>query len=214
MFTTLLVKEIIALCFLFLLSSIWSEDNVRFGYVLVPLTGAFFWWAGFLPFAYLTTIIPLVIFMGIISFLRAQLKYKWGFIGTNSGILYKIVFYLIMVQLAIGYVNSLGMFATDMAVADTNEYTTYTLTKANDTFYQSSSGIEFVDMFNDAAKLAWSLFKVLWSMLGAVFLIYPTLVHTFGMPASLSALVQAGIYIVYALELINMVYKPYKPAEV
>lgn len=214
MFSSVILLELIALLFLFLLSSVWSEENVRFGYVLVPFMAAFFWWAGFLPFAYLTTVIPLIIFMGVISFMRAQLKVKWGFFGTGGGILYKIVFFLIMIQLAIGYVNGLEIFAGDVAIAPENAYTTYNLTTANSTFSQSSYGIDAIDAISNGMQMAWTMFKVLWTMLAAVFIIYPTLVGVFGIPPSLSILLQAGIYIIYALELVNMIYKPYKVAEV
>jgi hypothetical protein len=214
MFSMGLGLEIIALSFIFLLASIWSEENVRFGYVLVPLMAAFFWWAGFLPFAYLTTVIPLLIFMGVISFMRAQLKVKWGFYGTGGGILYKLVFFLIMVQLAIGYVNGLGLFTTNIAAAPQNQYTTYNITTANSTFAPVSSGLDIADAISNGAKMMWMMFSVLWSMLSSVFLIYPTLVNTFGIPASLSLILQAGIYVIYGLELVNMVFKPSKSVEV
>jgi len=214
MFSSVIVLEIIALCFLFLLSSIWSEENVRFGYVLVPLTAAFFWWAGFLPFAYLTTIIPLLVFMGIISFLRAQAKFKLGVFGSGAGILWKLVFFLIMIQMSIGYVNGLGVFGANLAATPANEYTTYTLAAANSSFSHMSSGLWIMDVVTGGLTMVWMAFSVLWSMASAIFLIYPTLVNTFGVPASLSLIIQCGIYIVYALELINMIYKPIKPVEV
>jgi hypothetical protein len=214
MMSETLILEFIAVSFLFLLASVWSEENVRFGYVLVPLLAAFFWWAGMLPFAYLTTVIPLIIFMGVIGFMRGQLKYKWGVLGTGGGLLYKLVFYLIMIQMAIGYINGIGMFGDSFAATPSNEYTTYTLDSANDTFGDISSNLNAVDLITGGFQFVWSMFKILWSMIASVFLIYPTLVHTFGIPQSLSLVLQCGIYILYALELVNMVYKPYKVAEV
>jgi hypothetical protein len=214
MFSATLGLEIIALSFIFLLASIWSEENVRFGYVLVPLTAAFFWWAGFLPFGYLATVIPLLIFMGLIAFMRAQLKVKWGFFGTGGGILYKLVFFLIMVQMAIGYVNGMGLFNDSMAMTPSNDYTMYNITGAESQFGESSSTMSTIDMVSNGLELAWTMFRVLWSMLASVFFIYPTLVTAFGVPASLSLILQTGIYIIYALELINMVFKPSKSAEV
>jgi len=215
MISATLGLEIIALSFIFLLSSIWSEENVRFGYVLVPLMTGFFWWAGFLPFAYLTSIIPLLIFMGVISFMRAQLKVKWGFFGTGGGILFKLVFFLIMVQLAVGYVNGMGIFNENMASAPANDaYSTYTLENANESFAHASSGLDIVDAITNGIQMAWMMFRVLWSMLASIFFIYPTLVGIFGIPANLSVILQAGIYIIYALELFNMIYKPSKVVEV
>ena len=214
MFDPTFLLEIIAISFIFLLASIWSEDNARFGYVLIALLVAFFWWAGFLPYAYLTLVIPLIVFMAAIAFMRGQIKTKWGVFGTSGGLLYKVVFYLIMIQLAIGYVNGLGLFGNNFADTPSNEYTTYTLEKANSTFGSSSYGITAIDVISNGLQMMWTMFGILWSMIASVFLIYPALVNTFGIPPSLSVILQAGIYILYALELVNMVYKPYKVAEV
>jgi hypothetical protein len=208
-----LILQLISLCFLFLLSSIWSEENARFGYILVPLMAAFFWWAGFLPYAYLTTVIPLIVFMGVIAFMRSQLKYKWGVFGTSGGLIYKVVFYLIMIQMAIGYINGIGLFGGNLAATPSNEYTTYNLSTANSTFGASSYGLNAIDTVTTGLQFVWTMFGILWSMIACVFVIYPILVNTFGIPESLSLVIQCGIYILYALELINMVYKPYKVAE-
>jgi hypothetical protein len=209
-----LVLELIALSFLFLLASIWSEDNVRYGYVLVPLMAAFFWWAGFLPFAYLTSVVPLLIIMGIVTYMRSQLKYKWGVFGGGGGLLYKVVFFLIMVQLAIGYVNGLQIFIGDVAPTQTNEWTTYNLSSADQQFGESSYNMTAIDAVSNGLQLTWSMFRVLWSMISAVFFIYPLLVSTFLIPPNISVLFQAGIYILYALELVNLLYKPARLAEV
>lgn len=214
MFDPTFILGILAMGFLFLLASIWGEENARFGYILVPLLAAFFWWAGFLPYAYLTTVIPLMVFMGAIAFMRSQLKFKWGVFGTSGGLLYKVVFYLIMIQLAIGYINGIGLFSGNFAPTPVNEYTTYDLAKANSTFASASYGIAAIDMVSQGLQLIWSMFGILWSMIASVFVIYPTLVNVFGIPPNLSIILQAGIYILYALELINMIYKPYKVAEV
>lgn len=156
----------------------------------------------------------MLIFMGVISFMRAQLKVKWGFFGTGGGILYKLVFFLIMVQLAIGYVNGLGLFTENMAMTPSNAYTTYNISGAQSAFGASSSGIDVIDAVTNGMKLAWTMFGVLWSMIASVFLIYPTLVNIFGIPVNLSILLQCGIYFIYALELVNMIFKPSKSVEV
>lgn len=214
MFDSTMILEVIALCFLFLLASIWSEENARFGYVLTALMAAFFWWAGFLPFAYLTTIIPLIIFMAVFSFMRMQLKFKWGFMGTNAGILYKVVFFLIMIQMVIGYVNGMGIFTQNSIITPNNTYTGYTLTSAQNVYGNTSYNMNVMDAISNGLQIVWMAFTVLWSMLSAVFFIYPVLVNDFHVPMDLSLVIQAGIYILYGLELFNMIYKPYKAAEV
>ena len=214
MLDSIIILEVIALCFIFLISSIWSEENARFGYILIALVTMFFWWAGFLPYAYLTTVIPLILFMSIFSFMRMQLKYKWGFMGTNAGILYKIVFFLIMIQMVIGYVNSMGIFTTNSVITPNNTYTSYTLTSAQAVYGNSSYGMDVMDMISNGFQIMWMAFTVLWSMLSAVFFIYPVLVNDFHIPMELSLVIQCGIYIIYGLELFNMIFKPFKSAEV
>jgi hypothetical protein len=152
--------------------------------------------------------------MGVLSFMRAQLKVKWGFFGTGGGILFKMVFFLIMLQLAIGYVNGMGLFTNNMAATPTNEYTTYNISGAQNAFGESSNAMGVVDVVTNGLQMAWMLFRVLWSMLASVFFIYPTLVSMFGIPVDLSILLQCGIYVIYGLELINMVFKPSKAVEV
>ena len=208
----------IALCILFLASSVWSEDNVRFGYIVVPMLAGFFWLIGWIQFTYLGAVIPLVIMMGIISYLRAQLKYKYGVFGSNSGILFKIVVFLIFVQMAMGFINGMNangqLFGSNYGATPSNEFTTYTLTAANNSFKQSTSDINIVEAVADGLKIAWTMFKIIWGMFAAIFLIYPILEGVFHIPSNLSLLIQCGIYILYAAEMFTMVFKPYKPVEV
>lgn len=203
-----------SMCMLFLVSTIWSEDNIRFGYVIVPALAGIFWIIGFIQFSYLGAIIPLLFLMGIISNLRAQLKYKYGVFGSSGGLLFKIVAFVIIMQMAIGYVNGMALFSGPYAPTPENEYTSYTLQKANETYGASSSGLDVVDAIANGLSIAWMMFKVIWSMISAIFFIYPILVSSFHIPADLSLLLQCGIYMLYGAELFTMIFKPYKPVEI
>jgi len=210
---------IISLCLIFLLASIFSDENVRFGYVLVPLFAALFWFGGFLPYTYLATTIPILIFMGVIGFMRGQLKYKWGFVGTSSGILIKLVFFLIVVQLVIGYTASIGMFTDAVFATPVNDYSTYTLENAEAAFGEYSSELNITNVIANSLMMVWAIFIIIWNMMSAVFCIAPFLWNNFGLGATATGrafvlLLQAGIYVIYGLELFNMYYRPYKPLEV
>lgn len=202
------------MCLLFLLSSVWSEDNVRFGYIVVPSFAGIFWIIGWIQFSYLGAIIPLIIMMGIISYLRAHLKYKYGVFGSSGGLMFKIVAFLVILQMAIGFVNGLSLFSAPYATTPDNEYTHYTLSEANETYAQNSYGIDVVDAVANGLTITWMAFKVAWSMFAAIFFIYPTLTSAFHLPASLSLMLQCGIYMLYGAELFTMIFKPYKPMEV
>lgn len=203
----------IALCFLFLLSTIWSEDNVRYGYLIVPFMAAFFWWVGFLNYAYLGVVIPLIMVMGVIAHLRAIGKYKFGIFGSNSGLLVKIVVFLIFLQLSIGFINGIGMFDAPAITNQTNEYTGYTLTKASDVYSGQTTGLNISDAIINGWSMIWTAWTVIWGMLSAVFMIYPVLVNQFHIPPSISILLQAGIYILYGTTIFNLVFRPYQPVE-
>lgn len=205
--------QYIALCVLFVISTIWSEDNVRYGYVLVPLMAAFFWWAGFLQFAYLGVVIPLILVMGVIAHLRAIGKFKFGIFGSNSGMLVKIVVFLIFLQMSIGFVNGMGIFTTAAVVNQTNEYTGYTLTSAEAAYAGQTTGLNVADAITNGWAMIWTAWTVIWGMLSAVFVIYPVLVNQFHVPVELSILLQCGIYILYGVTVFNMIFKPYQPVE-
>jgi len=204
----------IALCLLFLVSTIWSEDNVRYGYVLVPLLAGFFWWVGFIQYPYLGVIIPLIIVMGIIAHLRAVGKYKFGIFGSNSGLLVKIVVFLIFLQMSIGFINGIGMFPGAAVANQTNDYTGYTLTKAETVYAGQTTGLNIADAITNGWNMLWTAWTVMWGMLSAVFLIYPVLVDQFHVPMALSLLLQCGIYLLYGLTIFNMIFKPYQPVEI
>jgi hypothetical protein len=203
----------IALCFLFILSTIWSEDNVRYGYVLVPLLAAFFWWVGFLNYPYLGVIIPLILVMGVIAHLRAIGKFKMGIFGSNSGMLVKIVVFLIFLQMSIGFINGIGMFSNAAIVNQSNDYTGYTLQKADTVYSGQTTNLNIGDAITNGWNMIWVAWTVVWGMLSAVFLIYPTLVDGFHIPATISALLQCGIYILYGTTVFNLIFKPYQPVE-
>jgi hypothetical protein len=196
------------------LSTIWSEENARYGVILVPLLAAFFWWAGFLNYAYLGVVIPLIMVMGVIAHLRAIGKYKFGIFGSNSGMLVKIVVFLIFLQMSIGFINGIGMFSTPAVANTTNDYTTYTLEKASTVYAGQTTGLNIADAITNGWNMIWTAWVVVWGMLSAVFLIYPVLVNQFHVPVSISILIQCGIYILYGTTIFNLIYRPYQPVEI
>lgn len=204
----------ISMAILFLLSSIWSEDNVRFGYILVPFMAGFFWLIGWIQYSYLGVVVPLIVLMGIISYLRAQLKYKYGVFGSSGGLIFKVVAFLIIMQMAIGFVNGMQLFTGPYAVTPDNEYTHYTLTAANETYKGSSTELNIVEAISNGLSIVWMMFSIMMSMFSAVFLIYPILESSFHIPQNFSFLIQCGIYILYGAELFTIIFKPYRPMEV
>lgn len=215
-----------ALCFIFLAGTIWSEDNVRFGYIFTPLVATFFWWLGWIQFAYLSTVLPALVFIGVISYLRAHLRYKFGVFGSNSSLIWKIMSFLIIMQLAILFINGMAIFNTNFAPTPQNEFTGtynnqtgkyeggYTLERAEDVYGGKIGEGTSTDTAAMILTLGWSMLAVVWSMLMAVVMLYPQMVTQFGVHPTIAAAISMGFYIMLALELFILLFKPVKPPEV
>jgi len=204
----------IAIGFLFLMSSIWSEENVRFGYVLVPFMAGFFWFIGWIQFAYLSTIIPIIIMMGLLAYLRAHLKYKYGVFGSGGSLLWKIFAFVVFLQFAIVFVNGLMIFNTIYIPTPSNDMTAYNVTSAQAVYATSTYGISIVDAVANGLSLLWTSWVVFWSMILSFFTLYPTLMTNFHVPPQLAAIISAGVYLLVAIEVFVLIYKPYRAPEV
>jgi len=205
-----------AMAFIFLIASIWGEENVRYGYVIVPLFAALFFWMGWIQFAYLAAVIPIVIFMGVFAYLRAQAKYKWGVFGSGSGILIKIIAFTVFIQFAIILVNGLYLFGsaggTPYATPN-NTFTSYSITTAQ-AAYGASTSITAIDYVTTGLTLVWNAFTQFWQIVFTFFNVYATMVNTFHVPPAVAGIISAGFYLLLAVEVFVLLFKPYRTVEV
>lgn len=204
----------ISLSLMFLVGSIWSEDNARFGYIVTALMAAFFTWFGWLQFAYLGTVIPIIIMIAIISYLRSHLKYKYGVFGSSGGLIWKILMFAVMLQFSIVVINGMAIFNTTYAPTPDNAFTQFSLTNANDVFGGFQSGAGAVDIGAALLTNGFMLLMVVWSMLVAFFTLYPVMVTTFHVPALISMVISGGIYLLTGLEVFMLISKPSRMTEV
>ena len=209
----------IALSILFLLGSIWSEDNVRYGYILVPFMGALFYWVGWLNFAYLTSVVPIMAMLGILAYLRAHAKYKFGIFGSGGGMLWKIFSFFVFLQFAIVFANGLSIFDAKYIDDPSNEIigsggtAGYSITKAESVYGSQTYGISIVDVITNGLQIVWNSFKVVWAMIESFFALYPTMVKNFGMPPEVATIISAGVYLLVAFEVFVLIFKPYRAPE-
>jgi hypothetical protein len=204
----------ISLSLLFLVGSIWSEDNARFGYIATAFMGAFFWWVGWLQYAYLGTVIPICIMIAVISYLRSHLRYKLGVFGSQGGLIWKILMFVVTMQFAIVIINGMAIFNANIAETPINEFTGYSLSAAESVFGGFTTGIGGVDMMVMALTVGWLLLQLVFSMLFAFFTLYPTMVAVFHIPPLISAAVSGAIYVLTALEMFMIIFKPIRSLEV
>jgi hypothetical protein len=208
------MQQWIAICALYLLSSIWSEDNVRFGYIIVPFMAGFFWSIGFLQFSYLGTIIPIVIMMGILAYLKSQLKYKYGVFGSGGSLLWKIVAFVVFIQFAIVFVNGLMIFNSAYVMTPVNEFTAYNVTSAQAVYASSTTAIGALDAVSTGFSLIWMSWNITWSMILSFFTLFPSLMTNFHVPPTIAVIISGGIYLLTALEVFVLLFKPYRAPEV
>lgn len=210
-----IAQQWIALAILFVIANIWGEDNVRFGYILVPFMAGFFTWVKWLSFTYLGTIIPIVIAMGIVTFLRAHLRNKYGVFGSGGSLIWKIVVFVMFIQFAIVFVNGLAIFNTNYADTPSDAETSglYSISSANTVYGQQTYDFNPIDAISGGITVVWTSFRVLWSLVLGFFTLYPSLIANFSISPVVSALLSAGVYFLTAFEVFALIYKPYGKPE-
>ncbi len=109
-----------------------------------------------------------------------------------------IAIYLIIIQATIVFVNNLGIFDEDYYANQNNTYTEYRIGSTDKEVYKAQ--IEEPSLIDKGIYLVeiaiGGLFAIL-EILIAVFVILPTLIRDFGVPAGLSVLLQVGIWVIY-----------------
>jgi len=80
-----------------------------------------------------------------------------------------------------------------------NEYSTWNVTENLSQFNNTDSGMRVYDYFK--LSVTWLVTSLWWfiKVVFSIIIIYPTLVHVFGIPAPISALIQAAIIPIYIM---------------
>jgi len=206
--------SVIALAFIFLLASIFGERDAKYGYVLIPLLGGIFWIIGWLPDIYVASIVPMLLAFGIITFLREQLREKFGSGGSASSLLWKIMLFMVFLQFAIIFVNGLAVFANAPKLAMVNNTVTekYTLEEAT-SVYGNYTSISTIDQLTVGLTLVWTAWNLTWSMIFGLLLIYPNMVTVFHLDPMIAWFIGAGFYIMIAIEVFVLLMFRTRPPE-
>lgn len=206
-----------ALACIFLISSIWSESNVKYGYIITPLMMGFFYIIGWIKFPYLVALIPMVIMIGILAYLRTHLRTKFGVFGSSGGLIFKIVIFVIFLQFALIFVNGLavsGVFDTTFAPNPSNEFNTYQLSSTATSFGSFTTGDSLLDPLWWGFGMIVAAWKLFWGMVFGFFNIYSTMTEIFHMPPEISRILQLGLYLLTLIEILVLVFKPFRAPEV
>jgi hypothetical protein len=210
------VYTIISLALIFLLGSVFGERDAIYGYILIPLMGLVFWSLGWLPDLYVSSIIPLVIGLAVVTFLREQFRMKFAGGGSASSLIWKIMAFMVFLQFALVFVNGIASFqgtSVVMATANTSSMQTYTLTGVQNN-YGDYTYINAIDQITVGLTLVWTAWNVTWAMIFGMLNIYPNLVTIFHMHPMVAWVVSAGFYIMIAIEVFVLIMFRTRPPEV
>jgi len=197
----------IALAFIFLLGSIFSERNVRFGYVLIPIMIGVFIFIGWLPTSYLTIVFPVLMGLGVVTFLKDQFRVKLGGYGSAGSLIWKIMTLLVVLQFAIIFVNGLTMFDKTYIEGEGSAFTDqYTIEKTN--MYGSQTNVSIQDQLFWGFTMIVQTWNMVWAMVFSLFGMYGNMITVFHLHPLVSALLSMGVYIMFIFELFILVTRP------
>lgn len=117
---------------------------------------------------------------------------------------YEIALFIIILSASIGFMNNIGVFGIEQqTAAPESEFTERNISNLeNLTQNQSEASV----LEKTTVSIHW-LFRGLSMMLdivGAIFFLYPTLDNVFGIPGSISALLQSAIWVVYVVGIVQI----------
>lgn len=210
------VYTIIALALIFLLGSVFGERDSKYGFILVSLIGLLFASMGWFPPLYTASIIPLVLCLAVVTFLREQFREKFAGGGSASSLIWKIMAFIVFLQFALVFVNGIASFQASeikMQTANTSQMQTYTLTGVQEQ-YGNYTAVSTIDQLTVGLTLVWTAWNVTWAMIWGMFSIYPNLVTIFHVPAAISWVITAGFYIMFAIEVFVLLSFKTRPPEI
>lgn len=109
---------------------------------------------------------------------------------------FQIILFIILLQAAIGFTNTIGVFDQPFYATPDNKVTGYTVENLS-SFGDVGENPSILDYAAISITWVWQGLVMFLQIAFAIVLVYPTLVDTFGIPGSLSAFIQVGIYVIY-----------------
>jgi hypothetical protein len=211
------VYVLISMCLIFLLGSVFGERDAKYGFILIPLLGLAFWSFGWLSDIYVVSILPLVLGLAIITFMREQLRDKFAGSGSASSLIWKIMAFMLFLQFALIFVNGIVSFQAGGITMETanNTYTqNYNLETANATYGGYTDDLSSIDQITVGFKLVWMAWGLTWQMLWGIITIYPNLITIFHMPPMVAWVISAGFYVMIGLEVFVLFMFRTRPPEI
>lgn len=198
-----------------MIAALASTRTTRFIGVLLPIFAALLCYMGWLTNAdpaHPAQLWSVIVITGILAaalYMKGALHEKFGIAGPGS-MLYNVVFYIILLQAVVGFVNSTELWEYNTAPTASTEYSGFDLgAEVNSLSGTAGGDLGIAEISNFFLTLAFGCFKLFLSIAaslllfsGVVGVIYPWIpASEYGM--AFLVILQMGIYIVYLTSFIR-----------
>lgn len=197
-----------------------SSRTTRFFAILVPIVAALLMYFGWFTYndpsnpGRLMGVLIIGIILAVAIYMKGALHERFGIAGPGS-LFFNIVFYIILLQATVGFVNSTGLWGINSAITPTNEFSNIDIRAEVTNTSQAGGALgDIAGMGSIILEMTLGIIKMFISMglalaafgvvIGAIYPWIPS--NSMGM--GLLVLMQLGIYIIYYMAFMRFIYKP------
>jgi hypothetical protein len=206
----------IAVMLLFFIMSMASQRNMRFFSIITPMLAALFAYFGWLNStnsAQVWGIIGLTVLVAVAIYMKDSNKEKWGSGGPGSTML-NVVFFMILLQSAVGVVNTTGIWEHNTAVTP-SQYQNVDLSQQMGGMSNTggllegaiATAVQLLEMSIMILKMIISIILTVAAFSVTLLIIFPWMAGNVLILAALGAM-QVIIWLLYAWFFFTIIYKP------
>ena len=214
--TALMYYNWIAVMLLFFIMSMASQRNMRFFSIITPMLAALFAYFGWLNSTNPTQvwgIIGLTALVAVGIYMKDTNKEKWGSGGPGSTMI-NMVFFMILVQSAVGVVNTTGIWEHNTAATPT-QYQNVDLQEQMGGMSNTggllegaiATAVQLLEMSIMILKMVISIILTVAAFSVTLLIIFPWMAGNVLILAALGAM-QVIIWLLYAWFFFTIIYKP------
>lgn len=209
----------ISVALLLLIGAMASSRTTRFFGILLPLFAGLLMYFGWFTLndpaspGKLMGVVVIAALIAVALYMKGSLHERFGLAGPGS-MLFNLVFFIILLQVTVGFVNSTAIWSPNAAATASTAYTNIDLEQSFDSTNQnigatgslSEAGTILTEMAVSCVTMFITIAAALVAFSAVLAAIYPWIWQSSYGPAFLG-LMQVGIYIVYYMALMRFVSK-------
>jgi hypothetical protein len=210
----------ISIAILFAIGALASSRTTRFMALLVPIMAAILIFFGWLTNAnsahpeQLWGVVVIAAVLAVMVYMKGSLHEKFGIAGPGS-MMFNIVFYILILQSVVGFVNSTAIWDTNAVMDQSSSFTNIDLDKEVNSISNTGGvgndltqlGSMLLDLTLGVIRMFISMGLALIGFSAVLAILFPWLWNSAYGPAFLIIL-QLGIYMIYYMAYMRFMYKP------